>query len=162
MVYAQVKLFILFFLGVSINCLYAQENILSSGNYAFGNNGTVYYSIGQVFHHTYTGTGGSVGEGVHHPYEISMVTGIDDYEEIELSIWAYPNPTTQFLKLSVEYPALSNLTFSLYDMRGKLLKQGIIIRQETTVETSLLPPSMYFLKVYKGSKVLKTFKIIKK
>lgn len=141
--------------------LYAQETVLTTGGEATGTGGTASYSIGQVTSQTHTGTNGSVAEGVQQPYEISIVTGLEEVKGINLSVSAYPNPTTDYLTLDVKDLELSSLTFQMYDMNGKLLQNEKITDNQTIIEMSNLVPATYFVKVSEGNKEVKTFKIIK-
>ena len=93
------KLSIVLFLGLGLTGLQAQEAIPASGGEASGTGGTTSYSIGQVVYTINTGTNGSVAEGLQQPYEISMVTGIEQAKEINLLFSAYPNPATDLLIL---------------------------------------------------------------
>ena len=117
--------------------------------------------IAKVFYITSSGTNGSVTEGVQQPYVISSVTGIVEANGINLAVSAYPNPTTDFLALSVNNFNNSKLYFKLYDMNGKLLENKSIEGNETSIAMGNLIPATYFLKVFNNQKELKTFKIIK-
>ena len=77
----------------------AQESSNSSGGNATGSGGTVAYSIGQVVYTTNTGSNGSVAQGVQHAYEIFTV-GIKE-TELNISLTAFPNPTTENLTLQI-------------------------------------------------------------
>lgn len=158
---SQVIIFI-----VSLSLLFgteilAQESVNATGSNASGNGGSVSYSVGQVAYQTHTGTNGSVSEGVQQPYEISVLTGIEEAKGINLSVTAYPNPTTYYLTLEVKAFELSNLHFQLYDMNGKLLQSEKITSNQTSIVMSNLVPASYFVKVSQGNKEVKTFKIIK-
>ncbi len=147
---------------ISINGLQAQEaNITSAGN-ASGSEGTVSYSVGQVFYTTNSGTNGSVSSGVQQPFEISVIIGVSEMVGINLICSAYPNPTTDFLTLKIENFDNSNLSFQLIDINGNLLENKKIIVSETSIIMSNLVPAIYFLNVIENGKVLKIFKIIKK
>ena len=63
-----------------------------------------------------------MAQGVQQPFEISIVTGIEEAKGINLSVSAYPNPTTDYLTLSIDEFEISNLSYQLYDMNGKLYK----------------------------------------
>lgn len=80
----------------------AQETVPASGGNITGSGGSVSYSVGQIVYTTHTGTSGSVTQGVQHPFEISVVSGIEETEDINLTCSAYPNPTTDFLQLKVK------------------------------------------------------------
>ena len=143
----------------------AQQTVPASGGDASGSGGSVSYSVGQLFFMTYEGTSGSVSEGVQQPYEISVVTGIDKAEGIELRASAYPNPVSDYLILSIENDHFDNLEFRLFDVNGKLLSHGKITGREITIPMTGLISGNYFLKVIQTMPVpldVKTFKIIKK
>ena len=80
---------------------------------------------------------------------------------INLNVSTYPNPTTDFLLLKVEYEDLKKLSYQLYDTNGKLLESKKLIGDETNIDMSNLLAATYFLKVTQKNKELKTFKIIK-
>ena len=152
-------------LGLGLTGLQAQESVNTTGGNASGIGGSVNYSIGQVVYQTHTGTNGSVAEGVQQPYEISVVTGIE-LTEISLMITAYPNPTADYLKLSIDGNLksgydLSIMSYQVFDMNGKLLQNQKIKDSQTSIDMSNLVPATYFVKVTQSNKAIKTFKIIK-
>lgn len=81
--------------------MHAQETPIASGGDATGSGGTVSYAVGQIVYATDTATTGSVAKGVQQPFEISVVTGINELG-ITLGVSVYPNPTTTFLHLQIE------------------------------------------------------------
>ena len=143
------------------SALQGQETISMTGGNATGSGGTVNYTIGQVVYNTYTGTNSSAAQGVQQPYEISVVTGIEEALDISLEIEVYPNPAQDFVKLKIKNYEVENLRFQLYDINGSLLKDNKVEGQETNISMQNLLPSAYFLKVTDNNKVIKTFKIIK-
>lgn len=157
----KLKLSAVLMLGLGLTGLQAQTSINATGGNASGSGGSVSYSVGQVVCTTSTGTNGSVVQGVQQPYEISVVTGLDEAIGINLSVTAYPNPTADYLTLEVKEFELSNLHFQMYDMSGKLLQSEKITGNQTSIVMSNLVPAIYFVKVFKGNREVKTFKIIK-
>jgi hypothetical protein len=157
----RLKLSAVLLLGLGLTGLQAQESINATGGNASGGGGSVSYSVGQVVYTTNTGTNGSVAQGVQQPYEISVVTGIEEAEGIYLSVTAYPNPTTDYLTLRIDEFEISNLSYQLYDMNGKLLQNEKIAGNQTSIVMSNLVPATYFVKVVQGNREIKTFKIIK-
>ena len=157
----RLKLSAVLLLGLGLTGLQAQESINATGNNASGSGGSASYSVGQVVYTTNTGTNGSVAQGVQQPYEISVVTAIEEAKGINLSVSAYPNPTTDYLTLRIDELEISNLSFQLYDMTGKLLQSEKITGNQTSIVMSNLVPATYFVKVIQGNKEFKTFKIIK-
>jgi len=147
------------FLGSGLTGLQAQDAILASGGNGSNIGGSVSYSIGLVVYTTYTGTNGSMAQGVQQPFEISV--GMDEIKGVSLYCSAYPNPATDFLTLKVENLDYSTLTFFLYDMNGTLLESKKLAGNETNIAMSNLIPATYFLKVTDLNQDVKTFKIIK-
>ena len=161
MVYKKLKFSALLMLILGLTVVQAQESATATGGNASGSGGSLSYSVGQVVYQTYSGTNGSVAQGVQQPFEISVVTGIDDAKGIRLMISAYPNPTTDNLTLKVESFELPNLHFQMFDMNGKLLQNEKITGNETSIVTSNFVPATYFVKVIQGNEEVKTFKIVK-
>jgi len=150
----------------SLSTATAQESVNASGGNASGSGGSASYSVGQVVYTINTGTNGSVAEGVQQPFEISAVTGIEEAKGINLSVSAYPNPTTDNLTLSIDNSVKTNhdwsqLSYQLYDMQGKLLQSEKITGNQTSIVMSNLVPATYFVRVIQNSKEVKVFKIIK-
>ena len=161
MKYKKLLFNVAFLLGFGLTGIQAQEVITASGGEATGSNGTVSYTLGQLFYSTHSGTDGTIAEGVQQPYEISVVTGIEDFEGISLECMVYPNPTSNFLQLKVESEKIQDLSYQLFDMKGNLLKTQNLTTDKTAIKMENLPPSVYFLKLMEGNKEAKTFKIIK-
>lgn len=139
----------------------AQTTSTASGGEAAGSGGTLSYSVGLVAYSANAGTNGSVTEGVQHPYEFSVATGIEEAKGINLKVTAYPNPTTDYLTLRVDKFDLSNLTFILYDINGKFIQTQKLTGTETYINMSTLVPSTYFVKILNNNKFIKIFKIVK-
>ena len=158
----RLKLSAVLLLGLGLTGLQAQTSVNATGSNASGSGGSVSYSVGQVVYTTNTGASGSVAQGVQQPFEISIVTGIEEAKGINLSVSAYPNPTTDYLTLSIGEFDISNLSYQLYDMNGKLLQSEKITGNHTTIGMNNLVPATYFVKVIQGNQEVKTFKIIKK
>ena len=158
----KLKLSLVAILFLGLSNLQAQEAIPTAGGEASGSGGTASYTVGQVVYTTNQGTGGNtVAQGVQQPFEISVVTGIAEAKGINLSVTAYPNPTTDYLTLRIDEFEISNLSYQLYDMQGKLLQSEKIRDNQTSIVMSNLVPATYFVKVIQGKKELKSFKIIK-
>ena len=158
----RLKLSAVLLLGFGLTGLQAQTSVNATGGNASGIGGSASYSVGQLAYTTNTGTNGSVSEGVQQPFEISVVTGIEEAKDIFLNVSAYPNPTTDYLELKVENLQLSELSYKLYDISGKVYQNKEIGNSITKIEMQNLPQGIYFIKVIDTkNKELKTFKIIK-
>jgi hypothetical protein len=138
-----------------------QEAIVASGSNATGSRGTVSYTIGQIAFSTLNGTDEVIVQGVQQPYEISVITTVDDTPDTSIECVLFPNPTRDAVKVSVVSPAYDGMTFRLYDFNGVLLREITSMAEETVVPMQNLSPATYILRVMKNNKVIKTFKIIK-
>jgi hypothetical protein len=163
--YNVLKSICVLMLGLGLNELHAQTaSIATSGNVS-GSGGSASYSVGQLFYTTITGPNGSVAQGMQQPYEISVVSGIEEAPGISLLVSAYPNPAPEYLTLKVDvYTSLNiqSLSFQLLDMNGKLLESKLIDSNLTTISMYNLVPAVYFVNVIHMNKSIKEFKIIKK
>jgi hypothetical protein len=160
----KLKLSALFLFGLGLTGIQAQsihEAIPASGGNASGSGGTVSYSVGQIVYTNNTGTNGSVSQGVQQPYEISIVTSMQEANGINLTISAFPNPTTDYLTLKADNIEYQNLYFHLYDLNGKIIQENKVTLSDTKISMTGLPPATYFLKVTDNQKEVKTFKIVK-
>ena len=138
----------------------AQESANSSGGDATGSGGSVAYSVGQIVYTTSTGTTGSVAQGVQQSYVISTV-GIKE-TALNISLTAFPNPTTENLTLQISDYNNEKLSYQLYDMQGKLLTNGQVTAQQTQINMNSLPTATYFINVVnQENKKVQSFKIIK-
>ena len=151
--------FLAFLLSLSVNAQTAHQVLSATGGDATGSGGTVAYSIGQIVYSTNTGTTGSVAQGVEQAYEIYSVGIIETALNISLSV--FPNPTSDFLTLKVQYYNNEALSYNLLDEQGKLVLNEQIITQDTQVAMSTLARGAYFINIVQANKKIQTFKIIK-
>ncbi len=138
----------------------AQENTDALGGMAYGTGGSVSYSIGQMDYESATGSGGSIGQGLQQPYEIMIVSGIED-NDINLAFTIFPNPTADFIVLSVENANTVNMTYSLCNVEGKLIEKQEVKDSQTTIAMKDLANGIYFIKVLNRSTEVKIFKVVK-
>ena len=150
------------FLGLCLQGLRAQEATPATGGNATGNGGSASYSVGQVVYTSNTATTGSVTQGVQQPFEIFIITSLEEAKDISLKYSVYPNPSVDYLTLNMDGDVKTNCSAALYDINGKLLETKNIEGSETKIGMANLVPALYFLKVTQGDKEMKTFKIIKK
>ena len=137
----------LFLLVLGLVSSQAQQAIPTSGGDATGSGGSSSYSVGQLFYNTLTGTNFSMAEGVQQAYEISVHIGLENTIGIQLSCKVFPNPTSDYLNLKIENYDITNLSYQLYDISGKLLANSKIIGNETKINMISLAPAVYFLRV---------------
>lgn len=146
------KMNLLFVIGLAcagLTSLNAQTAIVPAGGNGTGSGGSISYSVGQVVYTTATGSNGSVAQGVQQPYEISVVTGLEN-KKIDLSMSVYPNPAQDYLKLRIDNEELIKYQFHLLNINGNLLKKDNVEAHETEINLQRLPSGTYFLKITQG------------
>jgi hypothetical protein len=156
------KISFLFLICICLIRLNAQEAPTTSGGNASGSEGSVSYSVGQIIYTYNTGTNGSEAQGVQQPFEISVITNISEKKGADISISVFPNPTSNYLILNIDFSNNNEQYYTLIDIKGNIIDSKKIDSKETTIYTNFLEPSTYFLKITENNKEIKTFKIIKK
>ncbi len=149
------------FLGFGLTGLQAQEAIPATGQNVIGLGGSVSYSVGQIVYSTNSGTTGTEAQGIQQPYEISVATGIGYDKTISLQCIAYPNPTSDFLTLKVDFFENRNLSYRLLDLSGRLLENKLISDYATLISMNKFVPTTYLLTIIQRNQEIITFKIIK-
>ncbi|HOY39298.1 MAG TPA: T9SS type A sorting domain-containing protein [Bacteroidales bacterium] len=140
--------------------LHAQYAITSVGGNSEGAGGYTSFSVGQVAYTYISSETGSVSMGVQQPYEI-WETGISEFDNVNLSIATFPNPTSDYLILKIGDKENLNIDYQLFDINGKMLYNGVVIEGETKIDMKLLDPGTYVLNLVTLNQSLKTFTIIK-
>lgn len=149
------------YVGFGIADLKAQETVAAAGGSARGGTGSAEYTVGQPVYSYIAGSEGSINEGVQQPWEIQVITGLEDTKDFLLSIAAYPNPTSDLLILKTEKKDIDDLHFQLYNTNGQLLVDQAITGSTTLVHLLHYTSAVYILKISANQDVLKTFQIIK-
>ncbi|PHS10344.1 MAG: hypothetical protein COA88_02565 [Kordia sp.] len=152
--------YVAFLFSIGMLATNAQENTVSSGANATSAGGSVSYTVGQAFYVTSTDSSGSVSQGVQQPIEIQVLLGIEEHE-INLYAKVYPNPTTDLIHLSIGNTDTSRLSYQLFDYSGRVLTNGKIENEDTSISMLRHPKAIYLLSVTKDNKTIKTFKILK-
>ncbi len=140
---------------------FSQQGVHSSGGEASGSGGSVSYSVGQLFYHVHYGADAFVAEGVQQPYEISVITVVEEAEDISLLFRTYPNPVSDFLVLETTGHETGKLRYQLFDMKGMLLQEQQVVDAQTTIPMRGYDPAVYFLRLTRQNEVIKTFRILK-
>jgi hypothetical protein len=81
---------------------------------------------------------------------------------LNISLTAFPNPTTENLTLQISDYNNEKLSYQLFDMQGKQLSNGQIVAQQTQININSLPTATYFINVVnQENKQAQSLKIIK-
>ncbi len=156
-----IKLIAVIFLLQSIVRLQAQESVNTTNGNATGTGGSASFSVGEIMYQTLTGTNGSVTQGGQQPFEISIITDVDDYVDWIISVSAYPNPFVDYLVLNVGFVDFKGVSYQMYDVNGKLIAHRSINETQSKINTGNYLPGLYTLKILQGNRVIVIYKIIK-
>ena len=140
--------------------LHAQEGFSTSGGQALGTAGSSSYTVGQTVYDTYTGSTGSVAQGIQQTYDIVALLGAE-ISAIKLELVAYPNPTQEILTLKINNYKNEKLTYQLYDLQGKLWDSQSVKGAQTQLDMNNLAVGTYLLSIQDEELLIKTFRIIK-
>lgn len=152
----------LFFFSICAGTARGQQTVPATGGTATGTGGSVSYTVGQTTFHVLTGTTEFIIEGVQQPFEISVLTAIDNTDDILLEYSVYPNPTTGMIWLVIGSPHPEEYSFQLFDMSGRLFRLTNITESKTEISLSNIPGSLFFLRVIRDNLEIKVFKIVKR
>lgn len=148
---------------------FSQSTLATGGGNFNGDGGSFSYSVGQTFYNV-LGKNITVTEGVQQPYEISEYkpdddgkkNEEDDNETIAVELSVYPNPTDDFLTLTVAFDKYLDVEFQLFDVNGKCLDSSMIVSTKTLLDMHSLASGTYFVRINEVGKEIKTFKVVKK
>jgi hypothetical protein len=147
----------LFFMA---HLLSAQETTTAAGGEATGTGGSSSYSVGQVFYSTSISGTGSVSQGVQQSVVVSILSN-PELTTLNLKAVTYPNPTTDYVVLNLSDASLTDLSYRLYDLQGRLVSQNKVLQASTKIDLSRFEGGVYVLQVQQNNKQLKSFKILK-
>jgi len=122
--------------------------------------GSISYSIGQVFYSSYNGEKNYVTEGIQQPLIIT-ITPLDEKGEESFKLAAYPNPVTNYFTIEASSYTNRSLSYHLMDLNGRLIMEDRIGKSAAKVDISSLSVAMYLLLIKDNGQHIKTIKILK-
>jgi len=137
------------------------SSINATGGDISSEEGSISYSIGQVFYSSYSGEENYVSEGIQQPI-IIYITPVDKEEKEDFKAVAYPNPAVNYLRIVASTYENRSLSYHLLDLNGRLLKEDQIGESGAKVDISRLSAAIYLLRISDNGQHIKTIKIIKK
>lgn len=140
--------------------LQAQNSINAGGGNATGSEGSLSFSLGQLACMSQSANSGSINQGVQQAFEIYVTTSVNE-PLLDFTATAFPNPTVNQVFLDIPESQGKDLSFSMVDIQGRLLKAAEIEKPLTQVNMNHLAPGTYFLTLSRQGRPVKSFKIIK-
>jgi hypothetical protein len=138
--------------------LQAQQHVVAtSGNTVQNTSGSISWTLGEPVITTFS-TGSKVLSQGFQQGGISVSSHVVD-KTSEFKINIAPNPTSNWILLSVEQP--KDLQYQLYNFNGKLLQSKSIVGLTTRIDFAGLASGSYIIKVMKGKIEMKSLMIVK-
>jgi hypothetical protein len=140
----------------------AQNNTITTGGSISSSDGSISYSVGQIFYKTQqTLSSNYIVEGLQQSFNI-VVLDNENFNDIMLTTEVFPNPTKSNLYLNTNSYDISDLSYEIYNVSGKILQNKTGVTEKiTTINLNHQSAGIYFLYLIKNNEKLKTFKIIK-
>ncbi len=148
----------IFCLTLLIN-INAQEVVSNSGNSFSNDNLNVSWTLGETIINTEQSTDKQLTQGFHQSKLV--ITAVKENIQADFSIIVFPNPTADYLNLTLEKIDANKLQFSLIDSNGKILSNTFPESNQTQIAMHQYPSGSYYLQVREKNNILKSFKIIK-
>jgi hypothetical protein len=139
----------------------AQQVVSTQGESYSNASANIDFTIGEVIINTGTDGTNDLTQGFHQTNW--NFVGLEDYAP-DYQVTIFPNPTQDVLNIRTS--TFANVTYTLYDAKGKLVLQDILSAEQTPIQVSQLAPGAYSLTLNKPMREhqdlpLKTFKLIK-
>ena len=139
--------------------VYSQQVVSTAGLTSQTASGGISYTIGECVTETFSTSNTTLTQGFQQAK--LTITGINGISNLGYTITAFPNPASDFVKLSVSDNKVKDLRYALYDMNGKVISFKQLENAEMLIPFSDVSPASYILKVFSGQQEVKSFKIIK-
>jgi hypothetical protein len=89
--------------------------------------------------------------------QYSNIAGVNCAQhQLQRLVTIYPNPGNTELNIEIAGPYNQELTFEMFDMHGKIVRNGSVLKQKV-VATNSLVPGLYLIKLSNGE----TYKWVK-
>jgi Secretion system C-terminal sorting domain/Cadherin domain len=117
--------------------------------------------------HIYVQTTDLAGASFEKTFKIDITdvveTGINEMNQSDIKV--YPNPSSEFIRVTFAANVEKDLVIELYDLEGRLIRNLVKNKaeEEILIPVSDLSASQYILKIYDSlGKEVQTFKLIKR
>jgi hypothetical protein len=138
----------------------AQSTIVAAGGNAIGPTAQVSYTIGQVVYTSQYNSDAIVDQGVQHSIEIYPVS--IGKEEAECSLSVFPNPTCEFITISLGIAVRYRGEWSIIDIHGKQVLSQEYDSPSMTISLTDLPSGSYTLLIRDAISNKQQFYTVKK
>jgi len=134
----------------------AQEVLSTQGDSYSSASANINFTIGEVVINTETNGANELTQGFHQTNW--NLVGLEDHS-LGFEAIIFPNPTSEVL--NIRTIAFENVTYTLYDSKGKLILEDYLSGEQTPIQVSDLAPGSYSIILNNHKRHLKTFRLIK-
>lgn len=154
-------LVIVLFVCLSVQAQTLQPGLLSSaGGSGTSPNANLQWSVGEIIVQTFSKGSQQLTQGFHQ--NSMLITPVFETEHTSIRIEAFPNPSTEQLKLRIEGEIIPDMSYSLLNIYGQAKLGGRISNNLTLIELNTLPAQTYCLSILSNTgQQLAVFKIQK-
>jgi hypothetical protein len=143
----------------------APQSVNSSGTKMTQVYGSLSFTVGELVVLSQTDSqGNTLGGGFTAGATLTTVS-IQEVDAAILDVNVFPNPTSELLKIQINYSLLEQIIITISDLQGKELYNGVYAAMSNTigVNTASYTSGVYILSIKDTNKVtIGTYKIIKK
>lgn len=137
----------------------AQEVVAPAGDHFEGTTHSISWTLGELAIKTLSANNYIITQGMQQPS--ALVVSVDELLDDKLEMVVYPNPTKDLLTIRVFGFIPQDLSYALYDMSGTRLQHARLEDPVVTFKMASYAPGNYFLRVYSGKSLARTFSIVK-
>jgi len=143
----------------SVNAQAKQEVIASAGGYNVGGGLSISWTLGETIIPTFTNGNLVLSHGFQQQL---IVTAIEEHIDIAVNVKVYPNPASDVVNISFDEPVEGDISITVLDSQGKLVKKDMIEAAMTEKQINLqeIPAGVYYLRLTKG-KLVNVYKVVK-
>ena len=138
----------------------SQSNIIPLGENAYGSNGNISYTLGQIDYISFSGTNVNANQGVQQPFEFFSVAGIEEIE-VPFTLKFGPNPTNSEVILSVIDYDKNDLVYTVSNSEGKTIIDKTVLLSSSVLNFENHSPGIYTIIISNNQNQIKTYKILK-
>lgn len=153
------KLTSLIFLLLISGKIFGQYQTVTTGGTATGSGGSVTYTIGLPLYTNQAGSGITLLQGNQQPREFLTVSY--QSHNLDLGIKIFPNPAVSYFYIQIGSKNLSNMSYKLTTLDGKLISEEKFTESITLVNVKDYAEGIYFLQLFSESELISSTKIIK-
>lgn len=155
----SISLFFVSLFVISVNAQVKQEVIASAGGYNVSTGLSISWTLGETIIPTFQNGNLILSHGFQQQL---IVTAIEENLDVPVSVKVYPNPATDVINIQFEEPVDGEITLTILDSQGKLVKKEMIEATTTEKQINLqeFQAGIYYLRLIKG-KLINVYKVVK-